>query len=96
MGDPFLAKVNGVTVGKFLDEEPYKVQRFEDVDSCTCAHYLNWPCDDFVYAPENLECLGNFYTFGDDNDLSVDGLLYNTSNSIFVTVEVCPVPAVCT
>jgi hypothetical protein len=87
---PFLAKVNGVTVGTFEDDG--KVQR---TASCSCGDYRDWECDEFNYDPVELLCSAtDDYEFNGENELTVDGLLYNTDGftdpSITVTVEVCP------
>jgi hypothetical protein len=88
-GDPFLAKVNGIKVGEFKDET--KVQRFlaTETNACLCSHYASFECDTFDYEPVEDLCVD--YDFGTmSNYLTVDGLLYNTENSLTVTVEVCP------
>jgi hypothetical protein len=87
---PFLAKVNGIKVGEFKDET--KVQRFmaNQNSACLCGHYASFGCDDFDYEPVEDLCVDNYDFGGDSNHLTVDGLLYNTENSLTVTVEVCP------
>jgi hypothetical protein len=83
LGAPFLAKVNAVTVGEFEDES--NVLRTEN--GCQCYEYADFDCREYVYTPVDDLCLA--YTFNGDNTLTVDGLVYNTVNSITVAVEVC-------
>jgi hypothetical protein len=87
--NPFLAIVNGITVGEFKNET--KVQRFSaaETNACLCTDYASFGCNDFDYEPVEDLCV-DYYDFGISNYLSVDGLLYNTDNSLTVVVEVCP------